>query len=367
MKQALFAVIWLFAGNMVAQNRSIVFEQAGVDASLGKAKVENKLVFIDCYTSWCGPCKEMSKRVFTKDTVADFFNARFVNMKIDMEKGEGPALAKEFYVEAFPTYLLLNSERKVVYRFVGAMSADTFLAKISKGMDPKNLVAVLNERYAAGDRSKELLREYIQVKIEGMEISVGKKMANEYFDMLSPSEKTLPGNWFLFGENRYSMYLSNIRSRTFSYLADHWHDFVKQNGKEAVENKLTTMYRKITEYSLRGWYFKGDDKKPIPYDKKEFEQYKKQIKNTKLTDKDQLLTLMDISMAAGEKDTALITGLMAKHIGNMSGENQKVAFAYFSMFPASKVRNNPHIGQIIDAIIKTNRSGNLVHFAKSLK
>lgn len=367
MKQAFFATILLFAGNMVAQNRSIIFEQAGIEASLGKAKNENKLVFIDCYTSWCGPCKEMSKFVFTKDSVADFFNARFVNMKIDMEKGEGPALAKEFHVEAFPTYLLLNSERKVVYRFVGAMPADSFLAKISMGMDPKNRVAVLNERYAAGDRSKELLREIIPIKVEGMETSVAKKLSREYFDMLSPKEKALPENWFLFGENRYAMYLSNIHSPTFSYLADHWQDFVKQNGKEKVESKLGNMYRKIADYTLRGWYFKDDDRKPVPYDKKEFEQYKRQIKNTKLVDKDQLLTLMDISMAAGEKDTARLTGLMIKHIGNMSGENQKVAFAYLGMFPSFTIRNNPQIGKIIDAIIQVNRNENLVRFAKTLK
>lgn len=367
MKQALFATILLFAGNVVAQNRSILFEEAALETSLGKAKEENKLVFIDCYTSWCGPCKEMSKFVFTKDTVADFFNARFINMKIDMEKGEGPALKNEFHVEAYPTYLLLNSERKVIYRFVGAVPADTFLARITLGMDVKNRVAVLNERFAAGDRSKEMLREIIPVKVEGMETSVAKKLANEYFDMLSPKERTLPENWFLFGENRYSMYLSNIHSRTFSYLADHWQDFVKQNGKEAVENKLAHMYQKIAEYSLRGWYFKGDDRKPIPYDKKEFEQYKKQIKSTRLADKEQLLTLMDISMAAGEKDTTRITDLMIKNIGKMSGENQHVAFAYLGMFPSARLREDPNLRKIIDTIIETNRSEKLVHFAKSLK
>lgn len=367
MKQALFATILLFAGNVVAQNRSILFEEVALSTSLGKAKNENKMVFIDCYTSWCGPCKEMSKFVFTKDTVADFFNARFINMKIDMEKGEGPALAKEFHVEAFPTYLLLNSERKVIYRFVGAMPADTFLAKIGKGMDPKNRIAVLNERYTAGDRSKELLREIIPVKVEGMETSVAKKLANEYFDMLSPKEKTLPENWFLFGENRYSMYLSNIHSRTFSYLADHWQDFVKENGKEAVESKLGNMYRQIADYTLKGWYFKGDDRKPIPYNKKEFEQYKKQIKSTKLADKDQLLTLMDISIAAAEKDTARATGLMVKNIGKMSGENQRVALSYFGMFRAAELRTNPQLRTIIEAIIESNKNENLVRFAKSLK
>jgi hypothetical protein len=163
------------------------------------------------------------------------------------------------------------------------------------------------------------------------------------------------------------MYLTNIRSRTFNYLADHWKEFVKQNGKEAVENKLIHTYQKIADYTLRGWYFKGDDKKTIPYNKKEFEQYKKQIKNTNLADKDQLLTLMDISMAAGEKDTARLTSLMVKHIGNMNGENQRVAFAYFSMFPSSKVRTNPSLQQVVDAIIQSNKSDNLVQFAKSLK
>jgi hypothetical protein len=285
-----------------------------------------------------------------------------------MEKGEGPQLAKEFHVEAFPTFLLLNSDRKVIYRLVGGMPADTFLGKISKGMDPNNRIAVLNERYAAGDRSKELLREYIQLKINGMELSVGKRIANEYFDMLTPQEKTMPENWFLFGENRYSMYLSNIRSRTFNYLAEHWKEFAKQNGKEAVENKLTHTYQKIADYTLRGWYFRGDDrKKTIPYDKKEFERYKKQIKNTKLPDKDQLLSLMDISMAAGEKDTARLTSLMLKHIGNMNGENQHVAFAYFTMFPAARLRTNATIQQVVDAIIQSNKSANLVQYAKSLK
>ena len=32
---------------------------------LEQAKKENKLIFMDCYTSWCGPCKMLAKEVFT--------------------------------------------------------------------------------------------------------------------------------------------------------------------------------------------------------------------------------------------------------------------------------------------------------------
>jgi thiol-disulfide isomerase/thioredoxin len=367
MKKVFLATILLYAGNMVAQNRSITFEKEGFDVSLSKAKSANKLLFIDCVTSWCGPCKQMSAYVFTKDSVADFFNASFVNLQLDMEKGEGPALAKEFHVEAYPTFLLLNSNRKVVYRFVGGMPADTFLAKIKKGMDPANKVAVLNERYEAGDRSKELLAEYIQIKLDGKEISVAEKIADDYFNMLSSKEKVLPENWFLFGENKYSLYLSNIHSRTFSYLANHWREFVQANGKETVESKLGNMYRKIAEHCLHGWYFKDRHGTALPYNKKEFDEYRKQIKSTELADKEELIVMMNIAQAAGEKDTAKLMNLMVHHIGNFSSENQKIAYPFISKFNASQIRTNPLLKQIIEAVIQSNKNESLVKFAKTLQ
>ncbi len=67
--------------NFFAQNRSINFEQGSLQKTLEKAKTENKLIFIDVYTAWCGPCKKMDKLVFTNDTVADFFNQYFVSIK----------------------------------------------------------------------------------------------------------------------------------------------------------------------------------------------------------------------------------------------------------------------------------------------
>jgi thiol-disulfide isomerase/thioredoxin len=366
MKQVLFAAILLYSGNMAAQNRSISFDSTGLTSSIEKAKSDNRLIFVDCYTSWCGPCKEMSRHVFTQDSVADFINAHFVNVKLDMEKGEGPAVKNEFHVEAYPTYLLLNSNRKLIYRFAGAVPSDTFLSRIRRGMDTLNRIAILNERYNSGERTKDLLREYIQIKIEGMELTTGEQVARDYFDMLTPKEKLLPGNWFLFGENRYSLYLSNVHSRTFMYLADHWREFAKANGREVVENKMRHMYQRIAEYCLHGWYFKDRLKNPIPYDKTEFDRYRAQIKSTDFTDKAQLLTLMDIAQAACEKDTSKITSLMIDNIGKLSGENQHVGFAYLGLFNASKVRSDPQIRQVIDNIIQSNKNENLVRFAKSL-
>ena len=85
-----------FGGSLLAQNRSVSFEDTTLAVSLAKAKAANKLIFFDGYATWCGPCKYMSNTVFKQDKVADFFNANFVNVKFDMEKGEGIELAKTF-------------------------------------------------------------------------------------------------------------------------------------------------------------------------------------------------------------------------------------------------------------------------------
>src|SRR3989339_764670 len=73
----------------------IKFETGSWKEVLEKARTEKKLVFIDVYTSWCGPCKLMAKDIFPSKSVGDVFNKNFINYKIDAEKGEGVAIAKK--------------------------------------------------------------------------------------------------------------------------------------------------------------------------------------------------------------------------------------------------------------------------------
>ncbi|MBS1563999.1 MAG: thioredoxin family protein, partial [Bacteroidetes bacterium] len=179
MKQYLFLLL-LAPAFAAAQNRSIAFEQGSFAETLAKAKAQNKMVFVDCYTQWCGPCKQMAAHVFTQDSVADFFNARFVSLQLDMEK-EGKDKAAVYRVEAYPSFLLLDASGQLVYKFVGGMPSDRFLAHMREGLEPRNRVAEYARLYAEGNRSKELLREYIKLKIEMMETKEAKEMAAQYF------------------------------------------------------------------------------------------------------------------------------------------------------------------------------------------
>lgn len=106
----------------------IVFEHVDFKEAQELAKSQNKLIFMDAYTTWCGPCKLMAKTVFTEKEVGDFYNSNFINIKVDMETSEGMFLGKQYKVEGYPTFLYINSKGEVVHRTIGASDKNAFLA-----------------------------------------------------------------------------------------------------------------------------------------------------------------------------------------------------------------------------------------------
>ena len=74
---------------MAFAQTGVDFQHLTFDEALAKAKAEKKLVFVDCYTTWCGPCKMMTTKIFPMKEAGEFFNPRFVCVKFDMEQGEG--------------------------------------------------------------------------------------------------------------------------------------------------------------------------------------------------------------------------------------------------------------------------------------
>jgi thiol:disulfide interchange protein len=115
------------AKEKMVNTRHINFEKGNWQAALDKAKKENKLIFLDAYTEWCRPCIQMAKDVFTLDKVADVYNENFVNVSMDMEKGDGPPLIKKYKIAAYPDFLFINGDGKIVHRGGGYQEADEFI------------------------------------------------------------------------------------------------------------------------------------------------------------------------------------------------------------------------------------------------
>ena len=48
----------------IPKEQGVTFFEGTLQAGLEKAKTENKLIFVDCYTTWCGPCKTLKTIYF---------------------------------------------------------------------------------------------------------------------------------------------------------------------------------------------------------------------------------------------------------------------------------------------------------------
>ena len=122
-----------FLADRLEKNDGIIFEHLTLKEALAKAKESGKQVFVDCFTEWCGPCKMLARDVFPRPEVGKVFNARFVNLKMDMEKGEGLEVAKRYGITAYPTLLVINPDGTVAGKVVGArLQIETFLEEVEK-------------------------------------------------------------------------------------------------------------------------------------------------------------------------------------------------------------------------------------------
>lgn len=111
--------------------QGIVFETGTFAQTIAKAKAGQKLIFVDFYTDWCAPCKQMTMNVFTQAAVGDLFNRSFVNAKVNAEKGEGIELARKAGVQAYPTMMFLNPENgRTVHSILGYRDVDQLLDEV---------------------------------------------------------------------------------------------------------------------------------------------------------------------------------------------------------------------------------------------
>lgn len=183
MKKCAF-VVALLVISFSCFSQGIKFEQGTWGEILALAKKTNKPVFVDIYTSWCGPCKKMSKDVFPLESVGNVYNANFVCYQIDAEKGEGVEIARKYLVTAYPTYLFVKSDGTLFSRALGSMEPSKFIEVsktalvdlndpkpmvdwdaeyLQKKKDPQFLLDYMNKRSRLGLPTITLFNEYVQL------------------------------------------------------------------------------------------------------------------------------------------------------------------------------------------------------------
>jgi thiol:disulfide interchange protein len=104
-------------------SKQIIFIEDAWNEALKQAAAQNKYIFVDAYASWCGPCKMLKLTTFKNSKAAEFYNRNFINVAIDMEKGQGPELAAQWRMQAYPTLIIFNPKGEPVLGTVGYIKA----------------------------------------------------------------------------------------------------------------------------------------------------------------------------------------------------------------------------------------------------
>jgi len=228
---AIFA-IFAMAGIAIAQNRSIKFENKTFEELKKQAQKEGKMIFFDVATDPCGPCRVMETKVFTKDSVADFFNAHFASAKLNDEEGEGVKFVEENNIRAFPTYLFFSADGQLMDIVTGARSAEDFLNIGKNALDPEKGLNFLDKEYERGNRSPKFLKEYL------------KKLADAYLPYQNILEEFFKAENDPYSENSWEVIrnYTDPDSKYFKFLVENREKYKSLYGKEVDSTiKLTTL------------------------------------------------------------------------------------------------------------------------------
>lgn len=164
MKKIILLFSLIFIACITCHAQGVKFESGTWSEMLTKAKAENKTIFIDVYTKWCGPCKHVSENVFPQEKLGEYYNTHFINYKIDAESPAGKEFVKNYPVTGYPTFFFIDGNGKVIHKVVGAKDVDGFIAEAKMvsmyarygGID--NMTAAIKN----GTANRELLFDYYQ-------------------------------------------------------------------------------------------------------------------------------------------------------------------------------------------------------------
>lgn len=238
---------------LCGQSQGIIFKEGTWKDIQEMAQQENKPIFLDVYTSWCGPCKMMSKQTFSQQEAGDFFNAHFINYKIDAEKGEGVEIARLYKITSYPTCLFLTSNGQVVSSFMGFKDVKSLLKEGNKALNNYRILPELQKlesEYNKGNRQKVFLKEYCSKREEFGE--KGGKPVFEYVQQLTDEELLSKENtrWI----QSVDLYDAQLMQRLINLLRDNWDTKEKKEMNalnNAVMKVLSTFINQATANNQR--------------------------------------------------------------------------------------------------------------------
>ncbi|MCB0635216.1 MAG: thioredoxin family protein [Lewinella sp.] len=209
--------------------QGISFFHGTWEEALERARVEDKLIFVDAFAEWCGPCKRMAATVFPDAEVGAFYNPNFISLKIDMEKPENMEFRSKYPVAAFPTLFFINPDGEIVQRVKGALDVPGFISAGRAALANADPVEDYAAAYEEGDRSPELVYKYVRSLIRSGESHL--RVANDY--LREQGDLSTPENLRLI-----LLSATEADSRIFNLMVDHRAEIVALESEDAFLSQV---------------------------------------------------------------------------------------------------------------------------------
>lgn len=222
------------------------------DKVLLMAKDSGKLVFVDVYTDWCGPCKQMDREVFPNKNVGDKMNTGFVSYKLNAEKGEGPELSRKYNVFSYPTYLFIDGNGTMIYRANGSMPIQDFLQQLNYALyeqkEPLTLLQ-MDSLFQTHQKDTAFLYKYIQRRTTLRQDNAD--LLDTYCNLLDSGQQVALPTLQLIADNGAFMVRSLQIGKALSLLVHNQQKFSSLKNIENLDNYISLAQEKSLAKAIK--------------------------------------------------------------------------------------------------------------------
>ena len=243
MKKTLLAFVFgMLALSAFPQKKALFLDNEPWENVLKQAQKANRKVFVDCYTSWCVPCKHLMNVIFPQKIVSDYLDSTFICVKYDIERKNGKEFEARYpnRILAIPTMFVTDPRGNLLHVLRGAREADDLLDKLKDGLSGKPLYEIEKE-YQQGNRELNFIKRYLWF----LEECAGaqrrsEKVASDYAAQFPMDSLLNPDIWGMVG----GFIWRDMYSREYRFILEHLRGFEKvEKDYYKLEDRLYAVLR----------------------------------------------------------------------------------------------------------------------------
>ncbi len=175
----LMLTLLLSRSELSAQGSEIEFKNEMTwNAIREKAKSLRKYIFLECYATWCVPCKLMDNETYSNIAVGQYFNEHFISARVQIDTSKNDddltkmwyedanTIKKLYKVELVPSFLFFSPDGELVHRAMGYKDTMEIINIAKSALDSNHQYYALLKKYDEKNLSPQETKELSLLTME---------------------------------------------------------------------------------------------------------------------------------------------------------------------------------------------------------